>query len=137
MACVQFFSGHFKWGVKIFLCVILLFFIWTGRTQPGILVNEELDEFKEAARFAQTTFPNGRFCSFGQDEEHFTYYFSQAITTFKTFEEFKNFYQQGGRVVCFAMPIHHMSIEHWKIFIVLLKNASIKTFGQINVFSLP
>ena len=68
VACVQFFSGHFKWGVKIFLCVILLFFIWTGRTQPGILVNEELDEFKEAARFAQTTFPNGRFCSFGQDE---------------------------------------------------------------------
>ncbi|MEI7998726.1 MAG: hypothetical protein WCH62_04395, partial [Candidatus Omnitrophota bacterium] len=134
---IKWVKKHFSFYSYFIPLFTIIVFIWFWNTRPSVLVLEEMDQFKEAAAFAESVSPGARFCSFGQEEDHFSYYSKQAVVKFVTFDEFKSFYENGHNIVCFGMPIHQMSLEHWKIFLVLLKNSHIKNFGQIQVFYLP
>ena len=119
--------------------LVLGFISWTWITRPSKIVEDFHYKFRESVEFAEkASGANTRFCAFGNEDDFFQFYAHRPVVTFKTFEDFKTFFDEHNQIICFNMMGLPMPDEHKKIFLYLytLKNVKAKDFDNIIVFDL-
>jgi len=106
---------------------------------PSTIVENFKYKFRESVQFAENVAsPQTRFCAFGDKDEFFQFYSHRPVERFKTFEDFKGFYEKQDQIICFTMSGPPMPQEHKKIFLFILSlpDAKVKTFDNIMVLDL-
>ncbi len=125
--------------IKVLIAAVIGMIIWTWLTKPSKIMEDFHYKFRESVQFAESAAGSQtKFCAFGNEDDFFQFYSDRPVRTFKTFDEFRRFYDQENQIICFCMNGPPMPEEHKKIFLFTLSlpQAKAKNFDNIIVFDL-
>jgi hypothetical protein len=121
------------------IIILLGYSFWTWFTKPAKIVEDFYYKFRDSMEFAQSvSSPQTRFCAFGAEDGFFQFYSDRPVATFKTFENFLEFYKQENEILCFSIMGPPMPDEDKKItlFVFTALKPKIKEFDNVIVFNL-